>query len=106
MGSKTFKAQHEFLEICPFVYQEGGPGDQLRRPKFPPGAKSDMQLFMYKHIQDCLLKTWEYYRRDPYDIGAEARAGWTSGKKAQMHVWLGELRSFTKTSVQCCELSK
>ena len=40
---------------------------------------------MYWQIQNCLLKTWEYYRTDPYDIGSEARAGWTSTKKAQIH---------------------
>jgi len=90
--ARLSEAQHEFMEKCPVVYLEGGPGDQLRKPKLQPGVKSDMQVFMHSQINKCLLKTWDYYRTDPHDIGAEARAGWTSGKKTQMHVWLGELR--------------
>jgi hypothetical protein len=86
--ARLLKAQHEFMEKCPTVYLEGGPGDQLRRPKLQPGAKSNMQVFMHRQINNCLMKTWEYWRTDPYDIGAEA----TSGEKTQMHVWLGELR--------------
>jgi hypothetical protein len=65
------KAQEEFMTKCPFVYLEGGVGST---EKLTPGAKSDMQKFMYWQIQKCLLQTWEYYRTDPYDIGAEARA--------------------------------